>query len=274
MRYKLIAIDLDGTLLDKRENISELNKTVLKKVRSKGVKLAIVTGRRYHSMLKIANQLEVDSPYVCFNGGLIVDYEKNEIIKNVTLDKDFATEAFDIIADSDIPIFSYKGTLDKTNVYFKNESNHPRVKMYLEQEGEQLFRVDNGNQVGFLPMCIKTFGYEEEVDKAYSLVKDIVPKNVQVLRTVGVNGTHYLEFFPKKANKVFGLEYLSQFYNIPQNDIIAIGDNLNDKEMIQWAGLGVAVGNAHPDIKKVACMITENAEDSGVGKALIEIFNL
>ncbi len=274
MKYKLLAIDLDGTLLDKQEKVSKYNLEKLKQVKDLGIIIAIVTGRRYFSMLKVAQQLEIDAPYACFNGGLIVDSKRSKLIKSITLEKNYADRLFDNIANLGVPVFAYRGGLGKPNVYYKNESLHPRIQMYLQGEKDELVKVNDATDISFSPMCIKTFGFQEEVDKAYNFVIDSVPNEVQVLKTVGVNGTHYLEFYPKKANKAFALEYLSKLYNIPQSDIIAIGDNLNDKEMIEWAGLGIAVGNAHPDIVAIADYVTEKAEDSGVGKAIAEIFNI
>ncbi len=278
MEYKLVAIDLDGTLLNKEDKVSKYNQDVIKKLKSNGIKVAVITGRRFISMMDVVKDLNIELPYICFNGGMVVNQKNHEIIYKETLDKRISKKIILEMKEKDIPIFIYKAEVDGPSTFYFNTGSHPRVKRYIEFETKrnQIAPIKElDKEFDFSPICIKSFGHFEDIESVKYLKEKYNHESLTWLQTVGVNErTHYLELYPSKANKANGLKWLSKKYNIKKSDIIAIGDNLNDLEMLQWAGLGIAMGNAHPKVKEVADLIAPDADKDGVGKVLEEVLNI
>jgi Cof subfamily protein (haloacid dehalogenase superfamily) len=278
MGYKLVAIDLDGTLLNKEDEVSQYNIEVIKKLKKLGIKIAIITGRRFISMMDVVKDLEIELPYICFNGGMVVNQYNHEIIYKETLDMSISKQVLLEMKEKDIPIFIYKAEVKGPSTFYYNSGDHPRVKGYIEFETKrnQIAPIKElDKEFDFDPICIKSFGHYDDIKKVEYLKEKYQHSDLTWLQTVGVNKkTHYLELYPSRANKANGLKWLSEQYNIKKSDIIAIGDNLNDLEMLEWAGLGIAMGNAHQKAKEAADLIAPNADDDGVGKILEEVFNI
>lgn len=278
MSYKLVAIDLDGTLLNKQDLVSEYNQKVLQNLKEKGIMVAIITGRRFISMMDVVKDLNIGLPYICFNGGMIVNYNDHKIIHKEALDLTVSKNVINEMKEINIPVFIYKAEVAGPATYYINGGDHPRVKRYIEYETKrnQIAQIkDIDTDLDFSPICIKSFGYSSTIEKVEYLKDKYNTKDLTWLQTIGVNKeTHYLELYPSKANKVNGLKWLSEKYKVKKDDIIAIGDNLNDLEMLEWAGLGIAMGNAHETTKSVADVVAGDSDDDGVGKILSDIFNL
>ena len=269
MDYKLVCIDLDGTLLNSDHCISSYNAEVIKEVRKTGAVIAIVTGRRYKSSYKYATELELDVPLICYNGGMIVDQNTKKIIHKSTLSKDYAKQVIRAWAKTGAPTFAYAATFDDPDVYNQNSGDHPSIKRYFDYEQRAILSIDNlAEELSFNPLCVKTFGWDTDIEKCDLLKSELISDDIIWLKTKGPGNAAYLEVFPNTARKSFGLQWLCQHYDITQEQVLAIGDNLNDIDMLEWAGCGVAMGNALPEVKKVADFTTDEANNNGVGKIL------
>ncbi|QOR34472.1 HAD family phosphatase [Clostridium sp. 'deep sea'] len=273
MKYKMVCIDLDGTLLNKNHQISNYNLSILKKLKEKGVVISLVTGRRYKSALEFAQKIELEAPLICFNGGMIINTKTEQIIHSSTLPKDYAKRVIKEWVKTGAPTFAYETTLKDPDVYNQNDSDHHQIRGYFKHEKQAIKKhQDLAGKLHFEPLCIKTFGYEAHIESCDSLREQFIDDRVLWLKTKDPNNTYYLEIYPIAAKKSFGLKWLSEHYNIAQEQIIAIGDNLNDLDMLEWAGCGVAMGNALPEVKEVANLITDTCDNDGVGKILEQLF--
>jgi len=242
---------------------------VIQEIRNLGVVVAIVTGRRYKSAIDYAEELELDVPLICFNGGMIVDTKRQEIIHQATLPLDYAKRVIKAWVTTGAPTFAYRGTFAKPDVFNQNSSDHPRIKGYFDYEKDAIFTVEDlASTIDFNPLCIKTFGWEKHVASCHKLQLELHHEQASCLRTKGPSETDYLEVYPVAARKSYGLIWLSKHFAIPQEQVLAIGDNLNDLDMLEWAGCGVAMGNALPEVKKAADCLTDACEDDGVGRIL------
>ena len=273
MKYKMVCIDLDGTLLNKNHIISDYNIAVLKKLKQLGVVIALVTGRRYKSAIRYAEKLELEAPLICFNGGMIANTKTKEIIHSSTLPKEYAKKVIKEWVKTGAPTFAYQTTFNDPDVYNQNKSDHPQIVGYFDYEKQAIKKHENlAEELEFNPLCIKTFGHESHVESCDNYREQFVDERVLWIKTKGPNKTSYLEIYPVASKKSFGLKWLSKHYNIPQEQVLAIGDNLNDIDMLEWAGCGVAMGNALPEVKAVADLTTDTCDNDGVGKILEKLF--
>ena len=247
---KLIAVDIDGTLLNSNHKITEKTRACLIKAAKMGHKLVIVSGRPTAGVYSLAKELEFDKfdgLLSNFNGGSITDYATGEVIVNHTLDRQLAMEILDKTRDMDIDIIIPNGDYIISDSY-----NH-----YLEAERKLLgleARVieDIRDNLDFNPNKI-LFGADPEVlDRYIPFLEDNFLDRTSQVRSQ----RFYYEIMPQGLSKGSSLLEIAKHYGIDQSDIIAFGDEMNDYSMIEIAGLGIAMGNAVDDIKKIADYVT------------------
>ncbi|MEI0610836.1 Cof-type HAD-IIB family hydrolase [Brachyspira pilosicoli] len=262
---KLIATDLDGTLLNDDTKISDYNKTVLNKLIDKGIEIVIATGRPISAMDFYYKELKNNSESIVFNGAMVVDKNFNCIFTN-PLKKNIVDEIIDIykekyINDTSLNIYS----IEK---YIVAKDNF-KIQTHTE-------KVDKKNKI----VGLENFNDNIEAQKIIILGEnDIlvdVKKNIDKLFTVhtSFSNPNFLEILSLDANKANALRWLCDKKGIDRKNVIAFGDNYNDIEMIEFAGVGVAMGNAENHVKKNAQYIADTNNNNGVGDFLKEFFNL
>ena len=275
MKYKLICIDLDGTMLDNNHRISLYNQNVIHRLHDAGYIVAVVTGRRFKSALPYTKQLAIDAPIICFNGGMIVDLEHHRILHTTSISRDYVQQVLKRWLPTGAPIFAYKATLDNPDVLHQNRSDHPAIVKYLASQyaSGALREVDSLEvAIDFDPLCMKTFGWERDVLLCEGATDLSDSAEVQYLKSKDYDGScHYYELYPTAAKKKHGLIWLCDYYGFKQQEVLAIGDNYNDLDMIEWAGLGIAMGNAVPELKALADRVTETNNEDGVGRILEQV---
>ncbi len=269
--YKLIATDLDGTLLNSNSEIPELNLRYIKKALEHGIKIAICSGRSFLSLEKFEQKLGlcVKGSYgIGFNGAMIYDAYTREIVKEVKMKNDFAMKIVEKLKQfpEDIDVLMY----ESKNMFA--EKTDGRILEYSKLSGVVINRVES--------LC----DVKKDISKV--LVKsepETLAKLEKYMNFFIFNGekcnmffSHntLLEFTHLNATKGQALCYLANYLNIDIKDVIAVGDNFNDISMIECAGLGVAVKNAEHNIKKYAKYITNASNDEGALKEVIEKFVL
>jgi len=256
--YKLIAIDMDGTLLSNEKQISPANYEAIQQARENGVKVVLASGRPlvgFKKYLKELNLVSENDYAVAFNGALVQSSQGGEIISKTTLTlQDYK--------------YLYKLSKElKVNIHALTESSviSPKDTIYTRHEAEM---NDITNEI--IPV--------EDVDEDTTIVKVMfidkpelieeimhkIPEEVSSKYTVVRSAPFFLEFLHKSVNKGAGVAALAKKLNIKQEEVICIGDAGNDIHMIKYAGLGVAMGNAFPEVKKIANFITKTNEEDGV----------
>ncbi len=284
--YKLIAIDLDGTLLNSYGIVSERNKLALMKAREQGAEIVIASGRSTNSVKNIANDLVICNYIICGNGSLIYDLQKDEIIYDKFIDKKKVLQIIEICEQNSIyyNIYTENMVIAKTlnnNVLFYHQENaskpdNKKTKINLVQNiYEYVEKLENQNILKITVSDNDSIIFNGIIRKLRE-IKDIDVLDVaHMSRKVIKNGTEevsleyfYTEITSKNVDKWFAIEYLINKLDIKKDEVMTIGDNVNDKIMIENAGCGVSMGNSAPYIKEIADMVVADNNQDGVAEAI------
>lgn len=268
MGYKLIAMDMDGTLLTTEKKVTECSKNVLKKAADAGVKLVVCTGRIYTSAMVYAKLIGTKAPIIASNGAYIREKDSNEIIYSKTLSRD---EVYYIIKTAksfgfyphiftNNTIFSEKLIYSSKN-YTKWNEDLPQEERIMIEIVDDLYKVVEEKDGQILKVVIMS----EEIEKIAEF-KNQVGKELDV--SMVASWYNNVEIMAKGTSKGNAVKVLSEHYGIPREEIICIGDNENDLSMIEFAGMGIAMGNAEEEVKKAADYVTDTNENDGVAKAI------
>ena len=284
--YKLIAVDLDGTLLDNYGIITENTKNTIKKVIENGTDVVIASGRPIDSIKTIAKEINSKNYFIAGNGSLIYDIKKDEIIYEKFLNKQKVLKIAKICEGNSISynIYTEETIIAKQLKYnvlyyykenLKKEENKKTNITLVDNIMEYLKNCDN-NKFLKVTICDESKMVFNSIIKKIKKVSDINILDVShISRKTIKQGTedvlieyYYTEISLKNVNKWKAIEYLIDKLNIDKKEVIAIGDNINDKEMIENAGVGIAMGQSNPKIKEIADYITEDNQNEGVKKAM------
>ena len=272
MGYKMVCIDMDGTLLNRRKKISVYNKKIIKLAHNKGIEIVVTTGRLYNSAAYFSKILGVDSPVIAANGAIVIDQKTNEIIYEQEIPKDVCLKMLEVLIKNKISFhFNTMST-----IYCSNLLSKIGTKIYMSKQlnFENLnikYRIIKG-----IEGWNKIFDIEEgKIAKciAISPKKEKVIKVRRELDNLGdvisfASGYHSIEVNYNCVSKVNAIKALINKYNINKDELICIGDSENDISMIEYAGVGVAMGNASDDVKQIADYITDSNNRDGVAKAI------
>lgn len=256
LQKKLIALDLDGTVLDPNSKITEKTRTVLKQAQRAGHVVTIVTGRPYRLAAKYYDRLNLKTPMINFNGVLVhlphlhwkKEYQKTfpkEIIAQL-LEKKKQLEIQAITAEAKQSFLS-EHEQNVHSPFFPDPINETQLlkKSHLKKD----------------PAAATLLVKQQKEKQLAGWLKEKFGQQV----TVGVWGgpAPIIELAPHGINKAFGLAYLADYFGFLRQDIMAFGDEHNDQEMIAYAGWGVAMQNGTDTLKKAADDVTalDNAHD-------------
>ncbi len=287
--YKLVAVDLDGTLLNSYGEVTEYTKEVIKKVQQKGLKFIIASGRPMDSIKSISKDIGADKYFIAGNGAIIYDTQKQEIIYEKYIPKQKVLEIAKICEQNNIfyNIYTEKNVITqylKYNVlyYFKeNLKKEPDKKTNIMVVNNMYEFIKNSEEM----KCIKITICDESKIIFNSIIKKL--KNVKDIEVLDVlhmsrklikQGTEdvaieyfFTEITSSEVDKINAIKNLIKILGIDIKEVIAIGDNINDKKMIEEAGLGICMGQASEKIKEVSKIVTEDNNNDGVAKALEEV---
>lgn len=263
MSYKLLALDLDGTLTDPQKNVTEYTRNTLIEAQKQGVRLVLASGRPTYGIAPLADLLEMQTyeGYVmAYNGGEVTDWKTGEILHQQFLEPQVLPYLYRCACENKFAIVTYEGEYVLTE--------HPDDEYVLK---EALLNV----------MKIK------KIDNFIKAVKHPVPKclivgeptRLAVLEkemhaylkdSMGVfrSEPYFLELVPKGIDKALSLAALAEKTGVRREEIMAVGDGFNDLTMVRYAGLGVAMGNAQPIVKENAAFITLSNGEDGVAYAV------
>lgn len=266
--YKLIALDMDGTLLKDDKSISNENFNAIQKARENNIKVVLATGRPIKGIekfLKELNLLSEDEYAVTFNGAVVKTTKGDHIMaKTLMTYEDLA--------------YLYKLSKElKVNIHAHTDEEciTPKSSKYSVLEAElnsiPLTEVDF-DKLDENTIIVKTMFIDDE--KILDRVIEVLPKELYEKYTIVRSAPYFLEFLNKASNKGTGVKLLSEKLGIKREEIICVGDADNDKHMIEYAGLGVAMGNAADSIKEIADFVTKSNEENGVAYVIDKfIFN-
>ena len=286
--YKIAVIDLDGTMLNQYGIVTQNTKDAIKEAQDKGIEIIIASGRPIDSIKAIAKQIESKKYFISGNGAIIYDISKDETIYENTIKKQKALEIIKICEENSIyyNIYTEKEIVAKSlqcNVLYYHKENINKedkdkthinivenIYDYISNRDEKIVKITvcDKNKVIFNSIIRKLKEITEiEVLDVSHMSRKIIHQGTEEIPIE----YFYTEISAKNVDKWNAIEFLKEKMNIKTEEVIAIGDNINDKKMIEKAGLGIAMGQSHPEVKKVAKQITTSNLEDGVASALREI---
>lgn len=261
---KLVAIDLDGTLLNGKHTISDENKEAIKKAKEQGVKVVLCTGRPLLGMISYLEELnlrEVGDYGITYNGGLVQRTDTGEVLSKKTLTKAETEEIFELSKTINLPC----NFIDLEKIYEPEypkgrESLYPTVMNALPYVPIAMEEVPEDIAINKTVFCYTQTILDEAIKNipAYFYEKYTIMKSRPIL----------LELMPKGVDKGRGIAVLADLLGFKASEVMTLGDEANDAAMIEYAGMGVAMGNATDEIKAMAQYITKTNEEHGVAHAI------
>lgn len=256
--YKLVAIDLDDTLLRQDLTISERNRQTIRAAIKRGVTVTIATGRMYASAQRFARQLELDVPLITYQGAVVKTALTGEVLYEKLLDPDLADAAIRLAEEQGVHIQAYA----KDTLYTQAENEEVRAYTALVGVPYQVADLHQIVRQG-APKVLYT-GDPDFLDEFAQQVKAVVGNRGNVFKSK----PNFLEVTHPEATKGQALDFLVRRLDLRREQVIAIGDSYNDVDMIQYAGLGIVMANAPDPIRQIADYVTGHHEQDGVAEAL------
>ena len=249
MKYKLVVLDLDGTLTNSKKEITARNRETLIRIQEQGVRLVLASGRPTYGIVPLANELRINEFggfILSYNGGEIINWESKEMMyENVLPNLSILTyDGAEIVTEnSQDPYVQKEAFLNKMAVRetndFLTDITLPVAKCLIVGDADQLIPVES-------ELCIRLQG------------------KINVFRSE----PYFLELVPQGIDKALSLTVLLEATGVSREEVIAIGDGYNDLSMIKFAGMGIAMGNAQEPVKKAANEITLSNDEDGVAVAI------
>lgn len=270
MKYQLICIDLDGTLLDRKQKINPRTIEVLKKAHQEGIHIVISTGRLYSDAEHYSKLLGVDSPIIASNGSIIKDTGERQSIYINGFDESLITRIYEVVNQHNQKLSVY--TSDKmyisnfkifSLIYYErlmNKGNNKTKLRYIftKKHFKRILKKER-NQI------LKCEVFDYNLERIETIRRSL--KMIDAIETVS-SVDFCIEITKKGVSKGDAVKILSEYYGINRQAIIAIGDSENDLTMIEYANMGVAMGNASEVLKNKANYITDTNDELGVAKAV------
>ncbi len=262
MNEHLIVLDLDGTLLTDEKKISALTKETLLKAKEAGHQVMIATGRPYRASQLYYQELSLTTPIVNFNGALI-HHPKNPMWKTIHTTVDLS-----VVHDVVESVHKYE---------YDNLIAEVMDDVYLHREDEGVLQLLHMGNPNILTGDLKNTLKEDPTSlliQADDVNTPIIRKHLQDVHAELIEHRRWGAPFPiieivhKGLSKAVGIDYIAKEMGIPRERIIAFGDEDNDLEMIEYAGVGVAMSNGIDDLKSIANEITLSNNEDGIGKFL------
>lgn len=251
MSYKIVFFDIDGTLVNEQKEIPESALQAVLELKRKGIETVIATGRAPYFITKIAEQLGIDS-FVCLNGAYVV-YKGRPVVE-YTIPKEHLEPLVER-AGKHNHYLVYQGK----EAYFSNAKQHPALLQSVSS-----LKVE-------LPGYDPDFWRHSDVYQAFlhCTVEEehLYTSDIPHLRFVRWH-RHAMDVMPVGGSKARGIQDLLQHLEVSPEEVVAFGDGLNDREMLTLAGLGIAMGNGHEQLKACADHTTTDVDNDGIANGL------
>ena len=259
MKYKMIVLDLDGTLTNNKKEITPRTKEALMKAQAKGVKIVLASGRPTYGIMPLAEELELKKNcgfILAFNGGKIIDCSDCRTIFEQKLDETLVPLLYHVAKEAGMQILTYQGegiaATDKNDKYVQEEAriNKMPVEEYDDFLQQLVYPVNK---------CL-IVGDPDPLHQLEIKLKKELEGRMDVYRSAD----YFLECVPLGIDKARSLDRLITTLGITKEEVIACGDGYNDLSMINFSGLGVAMSNAADDIKAQSDYVTLSNEEDGI----------
>lgn len=272
--FQLCAIDLDDTLLNAHHALSPGSILAIARVRQMGVRVVLASGRMHAAMQRYVEELKLETPVISYNGALVKQSvphngddpaKPDEIWLEDQIAADLAAEIRDYARENHLQLNYYLHDI----LYSAQQTQW--LQLYSDRTGApiQILLEFEAKLAGTAPTKLVIVDSPEKVAELLPAMQERFQSRLYVTRS----NAEYLEFIPLNASKAKALALVADRYGIPSTKTVAFGDSWNDIPMLQWAGLGLAVANAKPEVIAAADRTIGNNDQDGVATALAEIFN-
>jgi Cof subfamily protein (haloacid dehalogenase superfamily) len=253
--YKLIAIDLDDTLLNDDRQVSPANKEALTEAIELGVTVTLATGRMYASAEQIARGLQLNVPLITYQGALVKNSIDGQVLYERNIPVHLAEWVYSYCESHELHLQGYVN--DQLYVQFDNE----RVQNYSKLSTIPYIVEPNFRSVIALPQPkMLIIDEPDKLDRIAEEFRAALGNEVHITKSK----PNFLEIMHPEGTKGSALRFLAQHIGCSMEETIAIGDSWNDHDMVEAAGLGVAMANAVEPLKQIANFITSSNNDDGV----------
>ncbi len=265
---RLIAIDIDGTLLDPHKRLTERTREAVWAAQAAGIIVTLATARRYGNSRQFADELGLTGPLVTYDGALTVAHPQRTILAQQPLAADVAQQAEEIIARHRLQPIIHHFTSEAEQTWAgMPDLDHPELLSYFEDYPHIRRMPISELCIGHpAPLRIIAFGSNEAFAPILPELATLNCAWYTIQR--GNYGTGELAVMNKECTKADGVLALARYLNIQCSQIMAIGDNINDLEMLQTVGWGVAMGHAPALVREVADAVTASNREDGAALAI------
>jgi Cof subfamily protein (haloacid dehalogenase superfamily) len=270
MRYRLLALDIDGTTLDPDGEITDSARKAVNEALRAGLRVVLCSGRRYRSALPIARSLGLPGPIVVHNGALVKDTTHGRTLEATYLAVELQTEIRAVLRTHGAPLVYVDGWPDEDLLTESQGSVHPHQAGYLDHYGSLCRRVpdlDAAPRADALMMSVVADAPAIETLRPHA-TRALGERVSAHALSNPKSGAHSLEILAPGTGKWPALRRLAGAEGIAPHEIAAIGDDRNDVDLIEAAGLGIAMGNAAPEVLAVADLVVSANDRDGVAEAI------
>ena len=256
MSLDLLALDLDGTLLNSNEEISPRNRRAIRTALDAGIRIVLVTGRGVDTPIRISKELDLNLPIICCHGALTKDFLANRTLGHVPVPLQYAKPMVEFAEREGLSIAIYS------------------EELFHRLEGSKLCMEDMSG-----PAWREVRTFEDIMHTAPTFIRFLGEESVNAMqREFGDLPLHFkyenwLDFIEcavtnREATKQRALARLCADFQITSDRVMAIGDSRNDVPMLRWAGLGIAMGNSLPEVRQAVRYVTATNDEDGVAIAI------
>jgi hypothetical protein len=264
MRIRLVAIDIDGTLLNSAKQVTDTTAAMLQAARQEaGVRIVLATARPPRSVMSIYNQLGLDTPLINYNGALVYDPTAERVLMHKPIGYKTSRQIIDlarsvypeVVVSAEILDRWYTDRFDPSLVTETGRRFRPNVVAPIDQWLTQAVTK------------LLLLGKPENLEKLADAITAKFRRQVAIIQTEW----HLLQITHATVSKAQALRVVAGEVGVTSEQVMAIGDNANDVGMLKWAGIGVAMGNASPSVRAAADYVTDHHDADGAAKAIHEI---
>jgi len=271
-RFRLFAVDIDGTLVNSRDALTEAARRAIASVVDAGVRVVLATGRRYGRTLPLIEPLRLDVPVITASGALIKLPGSHRTLFRARLERPLLCDVLRVIDEHGYDAMLYTDTFEQGFEFFRppNQTPEPLLAEFLAlNEGWSRdwpgLMADPPEEI----FACFAMGTRSDMLQVHQAIQQRLPEQLytHVLRSPRYTG-YMCEIAPAGVTKWSGIQYLAQQWGIEDDHICAIGDDVNDLPMIESAGLGIAMANALPEVRAAADHVVSSCDEDGIVEAV------
>lgn len=267
MNYKILALDIDGTLVNKKKEITSKVKTAVNNLQDKNIPVLIASGRPLEGIMPVANKLDFSAKggyILAFNGGKIVNAKTNEVVYSQSINMEYVPGICDFARENKLTILTYKDgkiiATDKEDEFLKIEARINNMEVLQVENLKEEIKEE--------PDKFLIVGPPHIMEKQVINMAEKFEGRLNIFRSE----PFFIEVVPMGIDKAKSLEVLLSKLGLTNKDLVACGDGRNDVTMIEYAGMGVAMDNACEEVKAVSNYITASNDEDGVALAIEKFF--